>query len=242
MAIDRAPDWIAGDAERERRLGRVRPRQYRRFPEPHPLRRSRRAARPADGRRHRPAAWRCWPSSGRRRASAVRRGIAFMQAEQEQDGSWFGRWGTNYVYGTWSALCALNAAGEDRARPDPARRRLAGRPARTRMADGARTAPPTGRPNAMPIRSDGLPDRLGGARADGGRRGREPGRRPRRPPILSGGSRRARAGPEDQFTAVGFPRVFYLRYHGYRGSSRYGRWPGCAGYTAGNSRHVPYGL
>ena len=27
------------------------------------------------------------------------------------DGSWFGRWGVNYVYGTWSALCALNAAG-----------------------------------------------------------------------------------------------------------------------------------
>ena len=27
------------------------------------------------------------------------------------DGSWFGRWGTNYIYGTWSVLCALNAAG-----------------------------------------------------------------------------------------------------------------------------------
>ncbi|TNY02630.1 squalene--hopene cyclase, partial [Escherichia coli] len=31
--------------------------------------------------------------------------------EQEADGSWFGRWGTNYIYGTWSALCGLNAAG-----------------------------------------------------------------------------------------------------------------------------------
>ena len=29
------------------------------------------------------------------------------------DGSWYGRWGTNYIYGTWSVLCALNAVGED---------------------------------------------------------------------------------------------------------------------------------
>ena len=31
------------------------------------------------------------------------------------DGSWFGRWGVNYIYGTWSVLCALNAAGVDAA-------------------------------------------------------------------------------------------------------------------------------
>ena len=43
----------------------------------------------------------------------VRRGIEYLKQEQEEDGSWFGRWGTNYVYGTWSALCALKAAGED---------------------------------------------------------------------------------------------------------------------------------
>ena len=30
-----------------------------------------------------------------------------------QDGSWYGRWGMNYIYGTWSVLCALNAAGVD---------------------------------------------------------------------------------------------------------------------------------
>ena len=37
----------------------------------------------------------------------------YLRREQEADGSWFGRWGTNYIYGTWSVLCALNAAGED---------------------------------------------------------------------------------------------------------------------------------
>ena len=39
------------------------------------------------------------------------RALAFLRREQEADGSWFGRWGTNYIYGTWSVLCALNAVG-----------------------------------------------------------------------------------------------------------------------------------
>ncbi|WP_267414752.1 squalene--hopene cyclase, partial [Sphingomonas sp. GC_Shp_4] len=39
------------------------------------------------------------------------RALAYLDREQEADGSWFGRWGVNYVYGTWSVLCALNAAG-----------------------------------------------------------------------------------------------------------------------------------
>ena len=48
---------------------------------------------------------------------AIKRGIDFLKSEQEEDGSWFGRWGTNYIYGTWSVLCALNAASEDMAQP-----------------------------------------------------------------------------------------------------------------------------
>ena len=38
---------------------------------------------------------------------ALERTIAYIRSEQEQDGSWFGRWGTNYIYGTWSALLGL---------------------------------------------------------------------------------------------------------------------------------------
>ena len=41
----------------------------------------------------------------------LKRGVDYILREQEKDGSWFGRWGMNYIYGTWSALCALNAAG-----------------------------------------------------------------------------------------------------------------------------------
>ncbi len=38
---------------------------------------------------------------------ALERTIDYLRAEQEADGSWFGRWGTNYVYGTWSVLLGL---------------------------------------------------------------------------------------------------------------------------------------
>ena len=47
-------------------------------------------------------------------------------ASRRRTDRWFGRWGTNYIYGTWSVLCALNAAGVAARRPgDAPRRRLA---------------------------------------------------------------------------------------------------------------------
>ncbi|MDB5370080.1 MAG: shc [Roseomonas sp.] len=45
----------------------------------------------------------------------MRAALDYLECEQMPDGSWFGRWGVNYIYGTWSALCALNAAGPDAA-------------------------------------------------------------------------------------------------------------------------------
>ncbi|MGP0009427.1 MAG: squalene--hopene cyclase, partial [Methylocella sp.] len=43
----------------------------------------------------------------------VARGVDYLLRTQENDGSWFGRWGMNYIYGTWSVLCALNAVQRD---------------------------------------------------------------------------------------------------------------------------------
>ena len=37
----------------------------------------------------------------------MKRTIEYIRNEQEADGSWFGRWGTNYIYGTWSVLLGL---------------------------------------------------------------------------------------------------------------------------------------
>ena len=41
----------------------------------------------------------------------VRRAIEFMRREQEADGSWYGRWGVNFVYGTWQAIRGLTRIG-----------------------------------------------------------------------------------------------------------------------------------
>jgi len=43
---------------------------------------------------------------------AVRRGVAFLKRTQETDGSWYGRWGVDYIYGTYLALRGLQASGE----------------------------------------------------------------------------------------------------------------------------------
>ncbi|MAZ46504.1 MAG: squalene--hopene cyclase [Rickettsiales bacterium] len=40
--------------------------------------------------------------------NSINQAVKYLLAEQEKDGSWFGRWGTNYIYGTWSVLSALN--------------------------------------------------------------------------------------------------------------------------------------
>ena len=48
-----------------------------------------------------------------RNDSRVYRSIEFLKATQEDDGSWYGRWGVNYIYGTWQVLRGLRAIGEN---------------------------------------------------------------------------------------------------------------------------------
>ena len=43
----------------------------------------------------------------------VRKAIRYLRETQEDDGSWYGRWGVNYIYGTWQVLRGLRAIGED---------------------------------------------------------------------------------------------------------------------------------
>ena len=45
------------------------------------------------------------------RSLEVRRALAMLRRTQESDGSWYGRWGVNYIYGTWQALRGLAAIG-----------------------------------------------------------------------------------------------------------------------------------
>jgi len=49
--------------------------------------------------------------------ASVRRGVEFIKRQQEPDGSWFGRWGVNYIYGTMQVLRGLEAIGMDHHEP-----------------------------------------------------------------------------------------------------------------------------
>jgi squalene-hopene/tetraprenyl-beta-curcumene cyclase len=142
--------------------------------------------------------------------------LAYLEAEQEPEGSWFGRWGVNYIYGTWSVLCALNAAGL---------------PPETPMVSRA----------ANWLVTIQNPDGGWGESCDSYRLDREghepaPSRASQTGWALLGLMAAGRTDdpavergvrflqqtqgedglwPELHHTGGGFPRVFYLRYHGY---------------------------
>ena len=151
----------------------------------------------------------------RRDHPAVARGVEFLLREQEEDGSWYGRWGMNYVYGTWCVLSALGTLGEDPSAPHIRRavRWLEGRQREDGGwgEDGAtywaerRGEAKTSTPSQTAWALLGL---MAAGEADGAsvRRGVE---------YLLDAPRENGAWREDHFNAVGFPRVFYLKYHGY---------------------------
>ena len=179
-----------------------------------------------------------------RQHGAVARGLAYLYATQEENGSWFGRWGINYIYGTWSVLCALNSAGEDPATP-AIRKAVAWLESKQR-ADGGwgetgdsyyaerierafdRVSTPSQTAWALLAlmavgESDGDAVRRGVAH-------------------LCRAERQGARWREDHYTAVGFPRVFYLRYHGY--SAYFPLWA-LARYRAlvrGNERRPLHGM
>ncbi len=174
---------------------------------------------------------------------AVAAAVAFLRREQEADGSWFGRWGTNYIYGTWSVLAALNAAGAD-ANASEIRRAASWVLDRQRDDGGWGECeqsywpgmPHGGAPYSTPSQTAwALLGLMAAGETDN--------------PAVARGiafliDARDRNGNWDEpwFTAVGFPRVFFLRYHGYRAYfplwalARYRR------LTSTRARRAPFGL
>ncbi len=111
----------------------------------------------------------------------IERAMAYLKREQEADGSWFGRWGTNYIYGTWSVLMALEALGEDMSQGWIQRaRRLSERHAAHRRQLGRGQRQLLGSAARALRRLHQFSDRLGHARPDGGRRSRHARAGPRR--------------------------------------------------------------
>ena len=177
---------------------------------------------------------------------AIERGIKYLRETQEQNGSWFGRWGTNYIYGTWSVLCALNAAGLDHA--DPAITRAAQWLISKQRADGgwgedcesyadappgefhghaAQSLPSQTAWAMLGLMAAGLADHDSVKRAAA---------------FLQATQDEHGSWTEQAYNAVGFPRVFYLKYHGYPRFFPLLALSRLRNLTASNNRRVNYGF
>jgi squalene-hopene/tetraprenyl-beta-curcumene cyclase len=176
-------------------------------------------------------------------SAVVAPAVDYLRRTQMDEGSWYGRWGMNYIYGTWSVLSALNAAGVDHASPEF--RRAVAWLVKIQNSDGGwgedgtsykldyrghESAPSTASQTAWALL--GL---MAAGEAD-------------QAAVKSGIDYLLRTQGQDGFwnepryTATGFPRVFYLRYHGY--SKFFPLWA-LARYRNlknTNARSVAYGM
>ncbi len=173
---------------------------------------------------------------------AVAHAISYLKKEQEPDGPWFGRWGTNYIYGTWSVLAALNAAGEDmkadyitravdwlleRQHDDGGWGESCSSYWEDRKDELVESVPSQ---TAWALLALMAADRTESAAV---KRGVD---------YLRYAERKDGMWQERLYNAVGFPKVFYLHYHGYR--SYFPLWAVAryANLMNRNDRRVAYGM
>jgi squalene-hopene/tetraprenyl-beta-curcumene cyclase len=145
----------------------------------------------------------------------ARRALAFVRRTQADHGAWYGRWGVNYIYGTWSVLRGLGAIGEDLRQP------YVERAVRWLLAhqngDGGwgETCESYDRPELAGI-GDSLPSQTAWALLGLFAAGYTRGAAVERGVAHLLATQRADGSWEDRFwNGTGFPRVFMLKYHYY---------------------------
>jgi squalene-hopene/tetraprenyl-beta-curcumene cyclase len=147
---------------------------------------------------------------------ALNRTIDYLRSEQETDGSWFGRWGTNYIYGTWSVLMSLEQT--DLPKSDPMYTKAASWLKSVQREDGG-----WGEDNfSYHDTSVSGKYRFSTAfQTAWAVLGLIAAGEARSPEVKAGidfilhHQKRDGFWNDKCFTAPGFPRVFYLKYHGY---------------------------
>jgi len=179
-----------------------------------------------------------------RYAEPIGRALDYIKREQEEDGSWFGRWGANYVYGTWSVLVAIKAAGVDMQEPW-VRKAVDWLKARQRAdggwGEGLETYEDGRRGHADVSTASQTAWAMMGLMSAGEV---ESGEVARGMAYLEAAEKET-DGPrwaESHWTGTGFPRVFYLKYHGY--AAFFPLWAAARyeNLMSSNAREVEWGM
>lgn len=160
--------------------------------------------------------------------------LRFLRAEQTPEGAWFGRWGTNYIYGTWAVLGALLTAGAGLG--DPAIQRAVAWLKSVQQADGGWGE---GNDSYLDPELRGRGARSGPAQTAWALLALLRAGEGDSPAVLRGIDYLLRTQVDGEwhdsrFNAPGFPRVFYLKYHGY---SRYFPYWALVRYRNARARH-----
>ncbi|MCS6927018.1 MAG: squalene--hopene cyclase [Candidatus Binatia bacterium] len=146
----------------------------------------------------------------------AKQALAFIRSTQEPDGPWWGRWGVNYIYGTWSVLAGLRAIGED-LQQEYIRRAVAWLKKCQNPDGGWGESCLSYWDRNQAGKGESTPSQTAWALL-GLLAGEETVSQAvvRGVAYLLAQQDAAGSWPEDLFTGTGFPRHFYLRYYGYR--------------------------
>jgi squalene-hopene/tetraprenyl-beta-curcumene cyclase len=147
--------------------------------------------------------------------SAIQRGVQFLLDRQESNGSWYGRWGVNYIYGTFLAMRGLEAAKARDARP--AMQRAVEWVKSVQNMDGGWGESCVSYAKSRFVPAESTPSQTAWALlalAAAGDRGSDPMTRGVR--YLLDTQKTDGTWDEKLATGTGFPGVFYLSYHMYR--------------------------